>query len=234
MIRNYLLKIKIVTFFLLGSNIEYSYSQLFANLNIGSGICSYELKDDWKEDYSTLGNDYKRIHILYGIGTSLLIAKKYQLALNCNYSYRKFNLVPIGGDGFWLYDTYYTGLIDFNCRFSYSILKFLIVGLMYQRSLYSQIEYVSSEKRIEDYKLNCKYVNNLFGYYLDFKYSNFNLSFQWLPHSDINGLKANNPADVFPFSKSKNFQMIFSYDIKLCNIKLPRLTNKVDCPTIEK
>lgn len=223
-----------LTIILIVVQLNVSYAQLYLKFNLGSGLCSYQLKNEWIDaDYIIMDKNYLKPHFICGIGSRLTLNKNINLVFNFNYSKRKFNIKSLGGEQFWPYDKNNVNLLDYYLQLSYNVLKFIDIGVLYQRSLFTHIKYSSSENKISDYKPKIIYANNLFGYSLNFKHSNFNLSFQYLPYSEICGFRSNDPKDLFPFRKSRNIQLLFSYDLKLCNIKIPRKNSKLSCPSFD-
>ena len=146
----------------------------------------------------------------------------------CNYSSRKLDFKNFER-GLHIYDKYYYNAFDLTSLISYSILDYINIGLIYQLTLFNNIR-ITSDVRQANQTVNKSFYNNLFGYQLGLKYSNFNLAFQYLPHSTIFPTSLS-WIDLFPFNKSRNIQVLLSYEYKLFNVKWKQSNSKVNCPS---
>ncbi|MEO6189766.1 MAG: hypothetical protein ABIO44_04695 [Saprospiraceae bacterium] len=205
------------------------YGQVYANINLGVGTSNYELLENFKGTYYTIDSNFRQYHVCYGLGTSFLFKRKFKVGFNCNYSTRKFNFKNYEFE-FVTYDKYYFNMYDLNLLCSYNLLKFLNVGIIFQKSIFNNIK-ITTNLVDYNYKLNRTYTNSLFGYCLGLNYFNFDMSFQYLPHSQIK-TTSQTLENLFPFSKSRNIQVFLTYNLKLFNINFNSPKNKINCPKL--
>ncbi|MBK7231527.1 MAG: hypothetical protein IPH93_04515 [Saprospiraceae bacterium] len=202
------------------------FSQLYFNLNLGGGICKYNILDNYKGEFYTKDSTYNRYHFIVGFGSSLILNEKFKFGFNFNHSYKKFDfqnssINPVDFEN-GKYNSY-----DLNMLASWRILKLLNLGIMYQFTIMKNLKYTIN--RVNIININENFYNHLFGYHLSIGYSNFYLSLQYIPHSKIFTTKTLNIRS-FPFRNTEIVQVLLSYDFKLFNINWKPITKKLDCP----